>query len=260
MKDLKFLSSNIRYENPKDGPQDWPFRADFLCSLINNHTPTVLGSQEGRQPQLLDFESRLKNLQIIQSHRPWIAERMYPCLYINHNEIIVIESGDKWLSQTPDVPGSKSFGSSFPRLCTWAHLKFKSGLELIVANTHLDHILQETRIKQSEVLINELLEIKNRLKLDIVLMGDFNESPNYSIKQNICERLGLIDPWEKLALAEEPSHHSFLGFEQPGLRIDWILVPDHFEIESIKLLKDKSPTGIYPSDHYPLILSCNTHP
>ena len=93
MKNLKFLSTNIRYENPKDGPHDWPFRADFLCSLINEHAPSVLASQEGRRPQLMDFESRLQELKMIQSHREWIPERMYPGLYVDFKKVQVLEIG-----------------------------------------------------------------------------------------------------------------------------------------------------------------------
>lgn len=252
MKELKLITSNIRFANPGDGPNDWPHRLPLLSKIFSDFAPDILGTQEGRIEQLSELDVALKNLVLIDSHRSWIAERMYPCLFINPQTISVERSGDVWLSETPYVNGSHSFESAFPRLFTWAEITvIETGVKLMIVNTHLDHILSETRIKQTEVLITEIKKINQR---PLVLMGDFNESPHTEIQKNIKDAFYLKDPWVEKNYKEETSHHGFLGHKTfEGDRIDWILIPKEFECVDCKMSKHSSSEGLYPSDHYPLL-------
>lgn len=251
MTQLKIITSNIRFSNPSDGIHDWPNRLPLLTDLYQNFGPDILATQEGRIGQLKELDEKLPNLILVDSHRDWIDERMYPCLFINPQTISIERSGDIWLSETPDIPGSKSFDSAFPRLCTWAEITFKfSGKQLMVVNTHLDHILNSTRVQQINVLIDEIKKINNR---ELIIVGDFNESPLTSIKSHLMDSFGLKDPWEEKNYPEETSHHSFSGVDTVmGDRIDWILIPKSFECESLVMDK-RSVKNVYPSDHYPIL-------
>lgn len=249
---LRIVSSNIRFENPKDGEHDWPHRKLFLAETIHSFFPDIIGTQEGREPQLRDLESQLPNHQLIDHHREWIEQRMYPSLFYNPSNIEIIESGDIWLSKTPDVPGSSSFDSAFPRVAPWMIATIKHNeKKIIVANAHLDHVLDETRIKQAEVLINELMA-KNNENLPLFLMGDFNAAPDSVVRKVIYQHhKELYDPWEKLGLKEESSYHKFLGHHLEGARIDWFLIDKR--IKCVEVYLDKSAKGsLYPSDHFPL--------
>jgi hypothetical protein len=37
----------------------------------------------------------------------------------------LLETKDYWLSETPEVVGSKSWGSSLPRMVTWARFRIR---------------------------------------------------------------------------------------------------------------------------------------
>ena len=252
MGNLKIITSNIRFANSSDGTHDWSVRLPLLVEIYENYGADILGTQEGRQGQINELAEKLPSLKLTTSHRHWIDVRMYPCLYFNEQTILVHKSGDIWLSNTPDVAGSSSFKSAFPRLCTWAEITIKdSGLKLMVINTHLDHILSETREKQIQVLISEIKKIN---KLPIIIMGDFNESPMTAINENLLHAFDLKDPWIEKNYPEEASHHAFLGEKSPkGDRIDWILIPKNFLCSDLKLEKKSFENGIYPSDHYPLL-------
>ncbi len=252
---LKVASTNIRFDNPADKPNDWSGRKELLTSLINNFSPDIIGTQEGREPQLKDLESLLPSHKLIDLNREWIDERMYPCIYINPKTIDVIDSGDIWLSETPYSAGSKSFESAFPRLCTWIQARIiETGKDIFYVNTHLDHVLGETRKQQIQVLINEIKK-KNTLDLPVVLTGDFNESPSESVREVIEKNWGeLYDPWQFLKREEETSFHKFDGKNIDGSRIDWILVDKCFQVSSIQIVKDHEGE-IYPSDHYPVFAS-----
>ena len=248
---IKLISSNIRFANNGDGIHDWKMRKGFLQFIYNSFEADFLGTQEGRVHQIHDLSSGLSHLKLIEGHRSWIEERMYPCLFFNPETVDLERSGDIWLSETPDMAASLSFGSAFPRLCTWAEVTLKkSGEQLMVVNTHLDHVLQSTRIEQARVLTEEIKKITRR---HIIIMGDFNESPLTNIKKDLMEAFSLKDPWCEKNFAEETSHHAFQGELATGDRIDWILIPKKFECESIALDKRSFDNGIFPSDHYPLL-------
>jgi endonuclease/exonuclease/phosphatase family metal-dependent hydrolase len=247
--ELSLLSSNIRFANPADKTNDWEFRRPFLITLIEECAPDILGTQEGREKQIRHLAAGLNKLTLIDAHREWIEERMYPCLFINTEKFEILRSGDIWLSETPSQAASKFSESAFPRLCVWVEVLLKNtNLKLMLVNTHLDHIKQDTRKLQARVLATEIRKLSS---LPVILMGDFNESPATFIKEELEKNLELKDPWIEKKLAEETSHHSFKGVGAPGDRIDWILVPKNFAINKIELVKT-SFAGAYPSDHFPL--------
>lgn len=256
MEELKIISSNIRFENPEDGANDWPHRKGLLSKIINDFDTDILVTQEGRKPQLLELENLIPNLKLIDSHREWISHRMYPCIFINPDKIQVINSGDIWLSKTPYENGSSSFDSAFPRLCSWASIKvLKSKKGFMIINLHLDHVKAQTRSSQIKVCLKEIDKINSK-NLPYILAGDFNESPFEDVRSIINSSwTQLIDPWQILKKAETSSHHKFNDNLKSGNRIDWILT-DKNEFDIIDISFDEaSENGVYPSDHLPLKLS-----
>lgn len=249
---FKIVSSNIRFDNPKDGIHDWQGRRKILANLINDFNPDLLGTQEGREPQLKDFNSLLNHLEVVDGHRDWIPERMYPSIFINPKNIQVSESGDIWLSETPYVAESKSFGSAFPRICTWIKGKFiTQNFPFLFLNCHLDHVLEATRKEQILVLIKEGQKINNE-NLPIILSGDFNENPKGMVGEELSNNFPfLTDPWPLFQKEEKASHHKFDGNTEGGSRIDWILYDKQFEVHE-HYFEIKEEGGIFPSDHFPL--------
>lgn len=249
---LKVATANIRFDNPADSPNDWNGRSPLLTRLINEFSPDILGTQEGREPQLKNLESLLPDHKLIDLNRDWIDERMYPCIFVNPKKLDVINSGDIWLSETPNTPGTKSFDSAFPRLCTWIIARvIDTNKDFLYVNTHLDHVLSSTRQEQIKVLIAEIDKI-NINKLPIVLTGDFNESPSENVRSEIEKSWpSLYDSWQFLNKEEETSHHKFDGVNKSGSRIDWILTDHSFKVSSINIIKNHEGE-IYPSDHFPV--------
>lgn len=248
---MNIVSSNIRFANDLDGDHSWENRKELLAETFNDLDIDFLGTQEGRKDQILELDGLLKNLSLIHRHREWIADRMYPSLFFNPKKYRALISKDIWLSKTPQEPGSSSFESAFPRLMNMAVFEdLKSKQKITIVNTHLDHILPMTREKQIEVLVSEL---KKEHHSPQIIMGDFNENPQSTIKKFMMNEFNLKDPWEVNNLPEETSHHGFQGNKaQKGERIDWILIDSKWKCDSIYLEK-KCVDGIYLSDHYPLV-------
>lgn len=246
------MSFNIRFDNPHDGDHQWSHRRDPLTHLVRSYDPMILGTQEGREPQLRDLKTLLPNLEMVDKHRDWIEERMYPTLYINPDYLKVIDSFDIWLSETPDIAGSSSFDSAFPRLSTVAQVELIDRRRFIITNVHLDHVNPHTRKEQIRVLTEELSK-KFGHKFPLIILGDFNEGPSFDVRSHLNKTYPwLNDPWHELKKIEEGSHHKFDGKNEKAKRIDWVL--GHNDFVSQNVIMDKSaPKGIWPSDHFPII-------
>lgn len=256
MSQINLISSNIRFDNPHDGKNQWKNRIDLLTSTLLDFSPDIICTQEGRETQLRELESSLGNYKLIDENREWMEQRMYPCIYLKNTSFSLLRSGDIWLSETPLVPGSISFNSAFPRLATWCELMHSTGKSLIVVNVHLDHILESTRVSQINVLLTEINSI-NTSNLPIILCGDFNSSPDDEVRKNInIKKPKLYDPWMRKNLPEESSHHRFDGRQEIGHRIDWILIDNSISCSEIYLDKAHS-NGLFPSDHFPLKAKLN---
>lgn len=251
--ELCLITSNIRFDNPADGANAWPLRKENLANTLLSHLPDVIATQEGRYDQLKGFENLLNDFEMVDQHRSWIKERMYPTFYIRKNKFEFIASEDLWLSETPDLAGSRSFDSAFPRLMTWMKVQPKnSKTKMLFVNTHLDHIKQLTREQQVRVLCEQ---IERNLDPETVLLicGDFNDAPN-SIVREILLRFfpTLQDAWKLFNQQEETSHHAFNGDYQSGTRIDWIMLDERIKVIDCQM--DKShKAGKYPSDHFPVV-------
>jgi len=244
---MKLITSNIRFDNPSDGLNSWDHRREFLSSLLLSHSPHIIGTQEGKRNQLYDLLSLLKGYKLVDQHRSWIEERMYPSFFFDEKKLKLLDSYDVWLSKTPTIAGSSDFSSAFPRLMTAAHfLELSSQETFWVFNVHLDHILESTRESQATVMIDEIKKLSPK---SFILMGDFNQKAQTSLYHRIIADLELYDPWEK---AEETSYHSFHPSDISGGRIDWIFLTKNFKAASINLDKTHRDDQ-YPSDHYPVV-------
>lgn len=243
---LSVISSNIRYDEPQDDIHSWENRRDFLADRLLEYQPDLIATQEGKQAQISDVANRLVGMRCADAHRDWLEYLMYPCLFYNPATLTLLGSGDIWLSETPTEAGSSSFGSEFPRLCTWAI--FDEGVFAI--NVHLDNANNETRLCQIRVLIEQIRSLQTN-SFATLLMGDFNESPNSPVRGFINrEWPELKDPWLELGQKEEPSHHHFYETIDYGSRVDWIMTNDILQAQEILLDKSTSEKNIFPSDHY----------
>lgn len=251
MNSLNIASCNIRFENPKDGVNDWPNRKPLLLEALRDFSPDILGTQEGREPQIRNLHEGIAHLSLADDHRQWLESRMYPTIFFNPERLHCLQSGDIWLSETPQVPGSVSFQSMFPRLCTWTILEMKqTDVQFLVINVHLDHVRPKTRLAQITVLIDEVEKI-NSQNLPVILLGDFNEDPRGDVRNHITNRWNLNDAWNLLGKKEQGSFHQFDGNTNHDMRIDWILTSEHFNCQNIYFYQE-SKENIFPSDHFPL--------
>jgi len=250
MKKIHVLTINLRRQTEEDGPDNWPHRKKLTARLIQDTAPHIFGTQEGRKPQIRELLEELEGYTLADKHREWDPARMYPCIFYDTNMFEVVESGDWWLSESPMVHASKSWGSAFPRLAVWARLKaMRDRSTFIFAVTHLDHLSLPARTGQARVLLR-LLSRVSQDEIPVILVGDFNDVPGSGPYKILTRR--YKDAWLECNTSMEDAHtwHGFSGNGRRG-RLDWILTSPDIRIHSAEIMRI-SYGGSYPSDHFPV--------
>lgn len=217
----------------------------------------LLGTQETLKFQAEFLKKHLTDYEAIGRSRETDPDKGEQCtIFFRKERFEKIEDGQFWLSEKPEVIGSRSWDSSLPRIATWVVLKDKlhGDTKLVFLNTHFDHIGRKAR-HESAKLIRKTLEEKFA-GLPVIVTGDFNCGPSsdpYSSLVGKKNELNLIDTFRGFKPKPGKSEGTFNGFRgtKSGKRIDWVLANDRFEIKSAKI-DDFNKDGRYPSDHFPV--------
>lgn len=247
---MRVMTFNIRFENDRDGENAWQYRKTLVRDIILDFRPDILGTQEGKWPQLMYLKSELSGY---HAHLPGRFPHEFtqcPTLFIRKAAFDIIGGRDVWLSKTPDVFLSKSWDSAYPRMMSHSELICKkTGKRLHAAVTHLDNIGSLARIRQAEMVKAHVAQID----CAVVVMGDFNESPDSPVHDILAGPCGLLtDSWQAAGKKEGPdafTHHGFTG-QPKNTRMDWILYGNGLEVTDVRIIRDHR-NGRYPSDHYP---------
>ncbi len=247
---MRVMTFNLRFDNEQDGENAWSKRRERVTQLIKYHAPSILGTQEGMWSQLSYLRDHLQDYQLHVPDRVIDNTCQYPTLFFRKNDFIVQDGGEFWLSKTPEVHRSKNWNSAFPRMMSYARVKCtKTNTVFQVAVTHLDHIGEEARYQQANMIAHWVKEQAD----PVILMGDFNDSPGSRVHNVLTSpQTRLCDTWESLDRNEDANsftHHNFSGTPQKT-RMDWILASPNFSVSDVTIIKDSFKSR-YPSDHFP---------
>jgi len=227
-------------------------RAARVCTVIEQVMPDTFGVQEATGTWMRILTERFGDLyESIGVSRDGTdhPEGEYSAIFYRRGMFREIESGTKWLSDTPDAV-SKVEESSHPRILTYALLeRCSDGRQILYVNTHLEHTTEVARVKQTAYLLAFLSAYTD---VPIVLTGDFNEVCE---KDSICmvENFGLTD---SSTIADQAYRRTtFSGFcPDGGVTIDYVFVnEDRIEIADYRVI-DEMVDGDYPSDHFPVVV------
>jgi endonuclease/exonuclease/phosphatase family metal-dependent hydrolase len=253
---LRLLTFNLRYINSGDtGNRTWTARRDHVGMMVVKDQPDIIGIQEGLRPMLDDLEARATGYVEIGGGRDdGLAKGEYSALLVKADRFTIQESGTFWLSDTPEIAGSKTWGNQVVRVCTWAKLyDRRNGRSIHAFNTHLDHQTPLARQKGMELILSRMAATGSQDSF--ILMGDLNAKPDESIHEAIkSEPHHLADVWATLHPDAPPEEsgtcHSFSG-RCDGTRIDYIYASKSFGFTDSEVLRGHLD-GVYPSDHFPV--------
>lgn len=245
------MSFNVRYPAKGDGPNVWEARRDILVSTIRDKQPDLLGTQELFHLQGQYVVEKLPEYAWFGIGRRGDQTDEHMGVFYRKDRFVLKDSGNFWLSETPEVVGSSSWDINLPRLVTWGELSDKrTGRTFRFYNTHFPHRREDegARTQCARVIANRL----NALPKDmtVILTGDFNTDAGSEAHRTLTQ--GMTDVFAAVSHPSGPkdTFHGFRGTPRPG-RIDWILFRGAIEPRAFETITINE-NGRYPSDHFPV--------
>ncbi|QJE94479.1 endonuclease/exonuclease/phosphatase family protein [Luteolibacter luteus] len=267
---LTLASFNIRYEGPVDQPyRAWPNRIQGVVRTIRGIDPDVLGVQESLHGQCADLRASLPDYAFTGAGRDDGKESgEYSAIFYRKDrfEPDVTDRGMFWLSDSPEQPGSRTWGNEIPRVVTWIRLIDRATAKAFyVFNTHWDHRNQPSREKAA-VLISKRINARAHADEPVVLLGDFNAADSnpavayftgkqVSLSGNAVPRVQtpLLDVFRASPPpgGSQQTLHLWRPLQSGWPRIDHILVTNGAKVEATGIQRAKTIEE-RPSDHFPV--------
>ena len=274
---VRVMTYNVRYSagDRKSKDNNWNARRHDFAHVVERENPDVIGFQE-----------------VLPDQRKWLADRLSGYAFVGEgrnadrvngeaspvafrrDRFEAVTNGTFWLSETPDVPGSKSWGAAIQRICTYAVLRDKAtGNTFSFANTHTDHQSEEAREKGMLLIIERMKSFGKGAP--VVFVGDHNclefEKPALSVSRLLKDALHISKtppegPWRTCthwawrdrettiaeALRQNPRLRSEKGDDKE--RIDYIYVSPGTTVLDYRTVGTPRPgKRLYPSDHFPSV-------
>ncbi|MHA6204769.1 endonuclease/exonuclease/phosphatase family protein [Dyella soli] len=254
---LRVMSFNVRVPVVSDGPNRWEARRDLMVRTIREQHPDVLGTQELHQEQGDYIVGKLPEYTWFGIDRFGGHADEHMGVFYRKDVLRLKDSGNYWLSDTPDQPGSITWGHPYPRMVTWALFEVKAtGRTFYYLNTHLPYRPEDepARIKGAQEILARLVQLPP--DVPIVLTGDLNtdaSSPTYALLAG-----ALQDARASAPQVEGPAEtfHDFTGHADQ--RIDFILSRGFRATRFATITTQEN--GRYPSDHFPVVADLSWKP
>jgi len=254
---LNIMTFNIRLDLVSDSMNSWQYRKDKAASQILFHEVDILGVQEALPSQMLDLQQSLKDYKYVGVGREdGKMKGEFSAIFYNTKRLELLQSSTFWLSETPNVPGSKSWDAAITRIVSWAKFRDKkTGKIFFDFNTHFDHIGTTARRESARMILKAVDSLAG--KLTAIVTGDFNAHPSDEPIMVIADKKDPLHLTDTKEVSLEPHYgptgtfNAFTNKEINNDPIDYI-----FFNHGVKVLKhatlSQSWEGRFSSDHFPV--------
>ncbi|MCF2497980.1 MULTISPECIES: endonuclease/exonuclease/phosphatase family protein [Dyadobacter] len=250
---INVASYNLRYNTANDGVNAWPNRKENVKGLIRFHEFDIFGVQEALIGQLKDVAELTEFTFYGKGRDDGKEGGEHSAIFYKKDRFKALQSGDFWLSETPDKPGKGWDATCCNRIASW--VKFQDLLskkEFYFFNVHFDHQGVEARRQSGHLMVKKISEIAG--KSTVILTGDFNSTPE---TEQIKTIQGLLNDSHEVTkqppYGPEGTFNSFKFDAAMDKRIDYIFVSKNINVLKYGVLTDAKEQR-YPSDHQPVLI------
>lgn len=264
------MTFNIRYGTANDGPNHWKHRRGAVLGLIDRRGEDFVGVQEALRFQIDEIVSGVPRYAFVGVGRDDGVDAGEFCAILydtNDWKPDPKHSGTFWLSDTPGVVASTSWGNDITRIATYARFERIGEGEpkaVWVFNTHLDHRSQPSRERSAALIARRIAERPNPQE-PVVLMGDFNAGETNAAILHLVgvaridgsqSPAPLVDSF-RVAHPQATGVGTFCGFDPAntsGEKIDAVFVQWEAKVLEAAIIRDAVPgdDARAPSDHFPV--------
>jgi endonuclease/exonuclease/phosphatase family metal-dependent hydrolase len=252
--ELVIATYNLRFAS-SEPPNAWPDRRPGVKALWDRYQPDIVGTQEGVYAQLRDIATDQPAYDWIGLGRDGGSRGEFMAIFYRRDRFEPLEYDHFWLSDTPEVIASSTWGNGVRRMVSWVRFRDRvTGRTFYFWNTHLDHEVQAAREKSAELIRQRI----GRLPTDspLFLVGDFNSTAIANRAYDILTKeAGLTDTWSAARERRNEDANSFTGFgplRHEGERIDWILARGAMDVRAAEVVTFRHGDQ-WPSDHLPVV-------
>lgn len=232
MKELSIGTYNIK--NSKINRLNIKNNSKLLKEIIEKENLDILGTQE----LTFNFTRYLKNnLKEYKIYGDYVfGNIILKRLPFNENNVVITKK-DAIKLKTYRLPFiSLKSGFVLPRIASVLIVEDKSFNKICIINTHLEHKVEEIRIRQLKVIKN--LVLKYIEEFPTILMGDFNMDLSNKIFKDFIKD---VSKYIKRVETKEPT------WNPKGRTLDHIFIPNNWDLSSVEVIKNELTNKL--SDH-----------
>lgn len=294
--EVRVMTFNLRYASAADDQDSWkqwdstnhlPQRRQFVCRVITNRAPDVIGFQEGEDAQLDYLAANLPAGYEIERQKPSGGSgNENAAIGYNTNTVELLDRGVFSLGPSPgggywNNPAGTNFqpyvyftnmGLSFPRIALWGKFRWRAtGQEFLFYTTHFD-FNNDPQVASARLITDDALSRTARMPLSplAIVVGDFNSNHNdndWKLFAGSYSFGGITgdftDAWYQVhgTWTGSGTFHAYAGgTPSTSQHIDWILHRGGFTATQAVVVTDSTTVTtkssgatatMYPSDHYP---------
>lgn len=273
---------------PADSPNTWEKRREICVSVITSYSPTVVCTQQGLKWQLEFLQQCLPGYEQFGISRKGSEDILdeHCTIFYDKEKVELLEGGTFWLSESPSVPGSMSWGSTAPCIATWATFQLKRveppGFSFQILNTYLDEFSPRSRRRSALLTWQHIASLPPNLP--VVYCGGFNAQKESTTGRFLLGRSrehgvfgDMRDAWLCARVRKNVSlirtYHEFKGdrrgaieflklifrvlclcwgSQTQDLHVDWVLFRGRSLVPVLCEVVNDNIDGFYPSSHYPV--------
>ena len=249
---ITVASYNLRYNTEGDGVNAWPNRKENVKALIRFHDFDLIGTQEGLRGQLDDIAELAEYAFLGAGRDDGKSAGEHSAIFYRKSRFSVLDSGNFWLSETPDTPGKGWDATCCNRICSWAKFADQTtGKSVYFFNVHFDHQGVVARRESGKLMVEKVKKIAG--DAPAILTGDFNSTPDTEQIKTIQMLLSDTHAVTKAPPYGPEGTFSGFKFDAPFKdRIDYVFVSKQFDVLKYGALTDAQEQR-YPSDHLPVM-------
>jgi endonuclease/exonuclease/phosphatase family metal-dependent hydrolase len=250
---LRVMTYNVR-DDMDPPPRDWTSRLPLMAHVLRKHEPDLLGLQEAIWPQVRDLVEALPGYGWIGMGREGGSRDEFMAILYRQDRFEVLEFDHFWLSATPTVMGSATWGNQYVRMVTWARFRDRrTGVGFYHVNSHFDHQSASAWWKGAELVLRRVRAFEPGVP--VIFTADFNvpagRHPGYSL---LTGPDAFVDSWSA-ARARGPAYNTYNHWDDlvpGGERVDWILTRGRVRTRWTEIDTYRSGS-LFPSDHFPVV-------